>query len=324
MKVLVTGGYGFIGYHLAERLAKDGHDVWIIDNCSKDQDTEKADIMFKCLLDDYSIKYMPIDLTREYSVIGNFLKSNREFDITYHLAAINGTANFYNKAHEVISNNFLSTMNILNYIRTKKFIFTSSCEAYASSINDNNIPTKEDIALSIADVNNPRWSYGGSKILEELYVKNYCTQKDIDYIILRYHNIYGIRDCNLHVIPALINRIMNAKNDILDIYGDCTRSFLYIKDCVEYTINLCKKGHNDIFNVGIQKETSISELAINLLSILDKNMNIKVHNAPIGSVSRRCPDMTKTINKTNYIPKYDLTSGLKEMIDEYKRVGFVY
>lgn len=324
MKILVTGSYGFIGFHLAKELYKRGHQICLIDNFFKNQDTEKAHLMYEEFIYEKDICEFDLDLT-DFSNADYWLLQ-KEFDIVFHLAAINGTENFYQRPTRVIENNFLATMNLLKNIKCKKFVFASSCETYASTVNKGfcDIPTNEDVLLSVEDVLNPRWSYGGTKILEELYVKNYCTENDIDFLILRYHNVYGIRDSIKHVVPALMKRIF-VNEGLVNIYGNCTRSFLYIKDCIEYTIRLAeeKDCRNDIFNVGNQEEVLISELTERMLDIFNLKKEIKIYQKPIGSVNRRCPDMSKTIDRVGYRPKYDLEKGLNEMIKYYKKEGIV-
>jgi nucleoside-diphosphate-sugar epimerase len=324
MKILITGAYGFIGFHLANFLYSKGHQICLIDNFFKNQDTEEAHIMYEEFVYDKNICSFDLDLT-DFSNV-DWALTEKEFDIVFHLAAINGTENFYRRPTKIIENNFLATMNVLKNIKCKKFVFTSSCEAYASTVNQNicDIPTNEKVLLSVEDIMNPRWSYGGTKILEELYVKNYCTENNIDFLILRYHNIYGIRDSLKHVIPALFKRCF-SEEDFVNIYGNCTRSFLYIKDCIEYTMRLAESKHckNDIYNVGMQEEVSIKEVVQNILSIFNVNKLIKIYDKPEGSVLRRCPDMQKTINATGFKPKYNLYTGLNEMAWYYEKKGIV-
>lgn len=326
MNVLITGGAGFIGYHLAHNLSLEQNtNVYIIDDLSKRDYTSIGMEMFDALIAKENVYFRHIDLTNT-----NMLKDMLDdifYDVVYHLAAINGTYKFYMTPVNIIENNVLSTMSLLKCLHVNncgRFIFTSSCEAYASTIQNkyDSIPTNEKVSLSIDDVFNPRWSYGGSKILEELYVTNYCNNYNMEFCILRYHNVYGIRDYR-HVVPDLIKKMEIFDNVPIEveICGNNTRSFLYIDDCIEYTkrLAMCKHTFNQIYNVGIQKETSILDLALEMKAILNKDITFKILPAPKGSVTRRCPDMKKTIEATNYYPKTTLTNGLKIMIDYYQK-----
>jgi nucleoside-diphosphate-sugar epimerase len=189
MKTLITGGAGVVGLPLAKHLYEQGHEITIADNLSKGglQDEELKDFLKK-------IKFANVDLTNPKE----FSKLDNDYDYVYHLAAINGTKYFYEIPHEVLRVNTLSAINILEWFRNTecgKILFTSSNEAYASTINKlgGPIPTPEDIMLSVEDIKNPRWSYGGSKIIGELFFMNYAKSFDFNMSIVRYHNSYGPR-----------------------------------------------------------------------------------------------------------------------------------
>ena len=190
-KILVTGGAGFIGFHLADYLSKKQDcEVTIIDNFTRN----KEDQDFQELISKRNVKFIMADMTNKEF----YLKLSGYYDNVYHLAAINGTKYFYEKPYEVLRVNILSLMNLIEWIRPSncgKFVFTSSSEAYAGTINkysgfQESLPTKEDIPLCVDDVFNARFSYGGSKITGELLTINYFRKINIPFSIIRYHNIY--------------------------------------------------------------------------------------------------------------------------------------
>ena len=175
-RIIVTGGSGFIGRHLAEHLASQNNvEVTIIDNHARGA----ADEMFEELIARDNVIFLKEDLTQK-----NFYgKLSGRYDEIYHLAAINGTKNFYNRPYEVLRVGILSLMNLLEWCNSENcgaFLFSSSSEAYAGAVNNflnerpEFIPSAENIPLVVDDVMNPRWSYGGSKIAGELLTINYC------------------------------------------------------------------------------------------------------------------------------------------------------
>jgi nucleoside-diphosphate-sugar epimerase len=316
MNIMITGGAGFIGFHLAKSLSIDkNNNIYILDDLSRG----KKDIDLVDLLENNkNIKLINIDLTE---------KSNLDiidkvyFDNIYHLAAINGTKYFYEKPEEVLRVNILALMNILDWINSNncgKFLFTSSSETYASTIESMSkyetlIPTKEDIPLSIGNVFNERFSYGGSKIIGELLTINFCKKKNIPFNIVRYHNIYGPRMGYEHVIPQFLTRIFKKENPFNIYGGEETRAFCFVDDGVKATklVMDSKTINNQIINIGNSKEEiSILKLLRKIFNITSYNEDIITNEAPKGSVKRRCPDIAKIKNATGYTPTISLDTGL--------------
>lgn len=312
-KVLVTGGAGFIGYHLANYLSGFPYEVTIIDNLSRG----KMDDEFKALVSKDNVIYINGDLTDKdcYGLLPG------RYDYIYHLAAINGTRYFYEKPQEVLRVNILALMNLLLWIdgtKCGKLVFTSSSEAYAGTIRSFSdcrgfIPTKEDIPLAIDDVFNARYSYGGSKLIGELLTINFCRAKEVPFSIVRYHNIYGPRMGFEHVIPEFCGRIYK-KESPFDIFGgDETRAFCYVSDGVRATKMVMETSecNGEIFHIGNStEEIRIEDMAEKLFGIAGFESPIRKNLAPEGSVSRRCPDTSKLNRYIGYEPEVDLNKGL--------------
>lgn len=308
-KILVTGGAGFIGFHLSRYLSEKENNVTIIDNLFRG----KKDQEFMGLMSRKNVKYIEGDLTKSET----FAPLDKDYDEVYHLAAINGTKHFYESPHMVLRNNILSTTNILDWFSTtqsKKILFSSSCETYAGTMNRFGlpIPTPEDVPLSIEDINNPRWSYGGSKILGELLFINYAKAHHFNMSIVRYHNIYGPRMGHEHVIPEFLYRVYNKEEPFV-IRGNDKRAFCYIDDAVKATELVMKtEACNDkTINIGNDLELiPMEELAKTIFKILNHSSKIEIKESPAGSVSKRCPDISKLRKLTGYKPEIMLREGV--------------
>lgn len=283
MKILVTGSEGFIGKHLTKELQEHGYQVFTAD------------------------KKIGHDLSQE-----SVVQALPDVDIVFHAAAVNGTKFFYQQPYSVIRNNVLPTQFLIDRYagNCQHFVFTGTCESYAGAIDRFGwpVPTDESVPLVIEDVRNVRWSYGGSKALGELMCIAAHAQFSQPYTIIRYHNVYGPGQVD-HFIPEFASRLDSGSTNL---YGHAnTRSFIYISDAVEMTIQLLERSVNQIVNIGSDHEISIKNLAELILSIKNIKAPLILEPAPLGSVSRRCPDLTLLKSLINYNPKIDLDQGLK-------------
>ncbi len=317
-KALVTGGAGFIGFFLAKHLADAGQQVTICDNLFRG----KQDGEFKALLERDNVTFVEADLT-DAKQLG---KLDDDYDHVYHLAAINGTKYFYEIPHTVLRVNTLSTINILDWFaasRCKKILFSSSSETYASLGNAMKLPypTPEEVPLAVTDIFNPRWSYGGSKLLGELFFANYAKHFKRRMSIVRYTNIYGPRMGYEHVVSEFIVRILR-KEDPFRIYGaEPTRTFCYVEDAVRATRAVMEsaKADNQVFNIGSDKEElSILDFAKRMFTLFGFHPQIEAHPAPAGSAMRRCPDISKLRKLTGFENEVGLDEGLRRTYAWYK------
>lgn len=313
---LVTGGAGFIGYWLTKKLSENPtNKIWVVDNLIKTTDKNT----FEILCTRKNIIYLNIDLSLDN--LDDKLPKLK-FDVIYHLAALNGTQNFYNMPFDVIFNSTLSTLNLLKWCELNKpgrFVFSSTSETYAGgiSIGVTEIPTEENVPLIIEDITNPRWSYASSKLNGESAVISAQLQYDIDFTIIRYHNIYGPRMGVNHIIPDYLNR---AKEGIYELYGgENTRSFLYIDDAINDTINLSvnNKSKNEIVNIGSPDEMTMIDMAIKINSLLNVKEKLVIFEAPAGSVNRRVPSLVKNFEILGERERVSLDIGLSKTIEYY-------
>lgn len=321
-KILITGGAGFIGYHLALRLSEDaGNTITIADNFIRG----KKDPDFLKLLANPTIKLAPVDLTNWQEVKE---KVRGYYDHIYHLAAIVGVKHCTSNPDRVLETNIQSTLNIIKLGREnkcKKMLFSSTCETYAGGfkLNVAKTPTAEDVPLIVTDVKNPRWSYAGSKLVgEQLIIFNSGEFKEgsYEYVILRYHNIYGPRMGYAHMLPEIIKRALAGENP-LKVYGhNQTRAFCYIADAIEQTILSMANPQikNEILHVGnSQEEISIIDGVKQILSSLNLKPALELLAAPAGSVDKRCPDTSKITALTGFIPKVSVSEGFSKTAEWY-------
>ena len=314
-KILITGGAGAVGFQLSKFLANKDNHIFIADNFIRsEQDNE-----FQELAECENVRVIDIDLSEKskYGLLPD------DIDYIYHFAAFNGTDNFYTYSFQVLLHSTLPTINLIqkykNNKRLKRFIYAGSSEAYACSITKFawEIPTDERVPLGIEDPLNPRWSYGGSKMHGELACVAANTEFNFPFIILRYHNIYGPRMGDKHVIPDFIQR---AKKDRYELYGyEDTRSFLYVLDAVKATVAVaeCDNAANQIVNIGSDQEIKIIDLARIMMRIMGRNDEIALHSSPRGCVKRRSPNISKLKELTSFIPEYSLEEGLRYTIEYY-------
>jgi nucleoside-diphosphate-sugar epimerase len=317
--IVVTGGAGFVGYHLAKDLSEDGNDhVLIIDNFSKDNYDEE----FKALAERPNVDFIRGDLTEMRTVEA----IDDRTDHIYHLAAIVGVRKVMENPVETLRVNSLSTINILDHISSMrvrpKLLFTSSCENYAGTVSSFGlaVPTPEKVPLCIDDVENPRWTYAASKILGEIACLNYGKQFGFRTVVLRYHNIYGPRMGFNHVIPEFIARLKKGSDEFEVFGGYQSRSFCYVSDAVRMTRKLMESDRTSgkVFNVGSDVNVmEINEIARMLFKLMNVSPRLVEKGHPLGSVSKRVPDLSLIKSIECFSGEVGFEEGLRRSFDWY-------
>ena len=311
---LVTGGTGFLGSSLVHRLLKEGNQVRVLDNNSRGAVRRLSSIL-------KDIELINADI-RDPDAVSQAIKG---VDVVVHMAAVNGTEFFYSSPELVLDVSIRGILAVVDGCRANgigELSIASSSEVYQEP---NQFPTGENVPLVVPDVLNPRYSYAGGKILSELVAINY-GRKDFDRLtIFRPHNVYGSDMGWEHVIPQLIIRAMErikekpAGHIPIPIQGDGKqrRAFIHIEDFTESLIHVLEHGnHMNIYNLGNPEETTISEVANQIISNFGRKAKLVSVPEPKGATKRRCPDISK-IAALGFIPKISFEAGLPDVIDWY-------
>ncbi len=292
MKVLVTGGAGFVGSHLVDRLLKEGHNVTVLDDLSSGK---KENI-------NKSANFVKGDI-RDFKTIDAVTKG---VDIIYHLAAQVSVPLSMKYPLENFKVNVLGTLNLLKAAENnnvKNFVYFSSAAVYG---DPKTLPIKEDSPT------NPLSPYGLSKLVSEMYAKFF----NIDVSIVRPFNIYGPRQDPNNPYTGVISKFISAakQNKPLIIFGDGkqTRDFIYIDDVIDAVLLVTEKP--GIYNIGAGKATSILELAKIILNLTDNKINVIHKKKREGDIRHSVADISK-IKKLGFKPRYSLREGLKKMME---------
>lgn len=288
MKYLVTGGTGFIGSALVKRLASLGHEVRVLDNMSRGREERLAGIPCEIINGDI----------RDPGTADDAI---RGCDSVLHLAYIQGTQTFYAEPKLILDVAVRGISNVLDSCEKyqAELLLVSSAEAYEVA----QLPTPETTALCVPDPMNPRYSYGGGKLISELMSIAWAQKGSLErLIIVRPHNIIGPDMRTQHVIPQFAAR-MNALvrdhpegviNFPIQGSGNETRSFCYIDDCVDqFMLLLDRAGPLGIWHVGAMDERTITSIAHEVAFCYGRDIKVIPGPLPLGSPVRRLPDTAK-------------------------------
>ncbi len=302
---LVTGGTGFIGSNISKLLVKKNYNVKILDNNFRGSFSRIKDFKKK-------IRFIKGDIRNKELVY----RATRNTDAVIHLAYVNGTKYFYSKPILVLDIAIKGILNIIDACiknNVKELYLASSSEVYQTPIK---IPTDEKEPLKIPNIFNPRYSYGGGKILSELIGIHYGKKYFKKLIIFRPHNVYGKDMGQEHVIPEFIKRFKSLKGNNFKIQGTGNeiRSFIYIEDFLNAFNLLLNRGrHLNIYNIGTTEKIKIKDLASILSKIFKKKIRLKKTPGAKGGTKIRLPNINKII-KLGFKPKFNLNKGLKRIL----------
>lgn len=297
MKFLITGGAGFIGSHIAEKLIENQKgEVVVFDNLSVGQE---KNVPRKC-------KFIKGDI-RDKKKLNEAMEKT---DIVFHNAACVTIRGSFEKFQEIVDVNYRGTLNVLEAAvkqKVKRIIFASSMGVYGEP---EHFPVNEEHPL------NPNSPYGLSKIMGELCCQLFEEKYGINTVILRYFNTYGTKQIPspyVGVITTFINQALNKKP--LTVYGngEQTRDFVWVEDVVQANLLAAFSDTSGIFNVGSGKEISINQIADLIIKHLGGG---KVYLAePAGEVKRMAADISKAKKILKYKPRGEISELLPSLID---------
>jgi nucleoside-diphosphate-sugar epimerase len=316
-RFLVTGGTGFIGSALVRGLLTAGAHVRSLDNESRGSRHRLSDIVGDQRA---RLELVQGDI-RDPAVVASAVSG---VDSVLHLAYINGTEFFYTKPELVLEVAVKGMMNVLDGCLVhgvRDLVLASSSEVYQTPPR---LPADETAPLSVPDVLNPRYSYGGGKIISELLTVNYGRKHFSRVVIFRPHNCYGPDMGNEHVIPQLVRRLHALAHTMpgtitlpIQGTGDETRAFVYVDDLVDGVLRLIASGeHLNVYHVGTDQEISIKELVAELGHVMGRSVIAQASPLQPGGTSRRCPSIVK-LRQLGYSPRISLEEGLRRTVRWY-------
>jgi UDP-glucose 4-epimerase len=319
MKVLITGGAGFLGSHLAEGFLKRGDEVHVLDLAMSNK--------VEHLLANPNFHYVRDSIFNEGMLESLILKC----DLIYHLAAVVGVEHYVGDPYQVLNVNVNGTQNVLKLAHryNKKVVFASTSEVYGRNTK---VPFKEDDDRVLGSTRIDRWCYSTSKAVGEHFCFAY-RKLGLPVVIVRYFNIYGPRLDKIdvgRVLTIFMGQLL--RNEPLTVIGDGkqTRCFTYVDDAVAATMaaGLVPEAVGDIFNIGVDRETPILELAHTMIKITGARSEVKfvpqqkIYGESYEDIPRRVPDNTKMRNILKAEPKVSLEDGLRRTIEWFQKEHF--
>jgi len=319
MKILITGGAGFIGSHLAEKLIAAGNKVTVIDNLSTG---EFANI--KHLINEPNFKYM-INSILNREVLEKLIAGS---DQIYHMAAAVGVKYIIDNPLLSLRTNIGGTENVLEFANKykKKVLVASTSEIYGKS---NDIPFSEEADRLLGSTHITRWSYSSAKAIDEFLSLAYYREKKLPVVIVRCFNTVGPRQTGQYgmVIPTFVKNAL--LNHPLTIYGDGkqTRCFADVDDVTNGMIKLMnfKKAEGEIFNIGNDQEITIEDLAKKIKNMTHSRSKIEyikyedAYEEGFEDMRQRKPDLTKIKKFIDYQPRYGLDKILEHIIEYFEK-----
>ena len=316
-RFLVTGGTGFIGSALASALTREGAFVRVLDNDSRGSAVRLGGLAGR-------IEIVEGDIRDAAAV----RQATRGVDAVCHLAYINGTATFYSRPELVLDVAVRGMINVIDACMQESvgdLILASSSEVYQTA---DRIPTDESVPLVVPDPLNPRYSYGGGKIISELMAINHGRRHFERTVIFRPHNVYGPDMGNEHVIPQFARRMQRLALEQtgpirfpVQGTGRETRAFVFIDDLIKGVLRIIESGeHLGIYHVGTEDEITIAELASKVGAFFGREVIIEPSDLQPGSTPRRCPDIGK-LRALGYEPRITIDDGLARTLAWYAKQG---
>ena len=305
MNILVTGGAGYIGSHVAKRLVKDGHSVVVVDNLSNSNKDRLKD-----LFEIQQFTFYEFDVNNTFKLRGVF--DSHHFDMVYHFAGNADTRKGEESPYADIENTLQTTLNILEMMRVfevRKFFFASSSNVYGNI--DERLQENRSIMCPISH-------YGAGKLASEAFVCSFSSLHNFQAWIARFSNTVG-PNMNRGVIPDLIRKIKLHPKE-LEVYGNGTQTkpYIYIDDLVEGVMYLVDRTNEDVntYLIGVESNVTVDRIAHIVME--EFNINIPIHyveeyEGNKGDVLRYSYDVTR-LRMLGWTPKYTAEEAIRKAI----------
>lgn len=307
MKILITGGAGFIGSNLAKRLVEDNHDVVVIDNLLRGNKIDRTTFS--------KIEFINGDV-RDFELVN---KTAKGCDVIYHFAAVLGVDVVADNPVETMDVEVIGTRNVIQAAENNnvsKILYASTSGIYGHSAIES--------ALTEEVLVDPRTSYAMAKRYNEIYLASHHEEKGLHAIALRFFNVYGRNQDNRMVVPRFFEQALENKRITVFGTGMQTRDFTYIDDTVEACVRLMEIDGYHIVNIANEEEWNIEHLAKEIKAITGSSSEIAYIDAPKKrydyEVERRVGSSEKLTKLINYKPDTTLKEGLQKIYElNYKK-----
>jgi len=323
MKILITGGAGFIGSHLADHLLEMGDEVFVIDDLSTGTLRN-----IKHLQENPQFHFV-VDTVLHEAVMNELVF---KCDEVYHMAAVVGVKQIMNRPVETLETNVKGTETVLRLANRhkRKVLIASTSEVYGKVLNGDSCSTlSEDTDRLMGATTKRRWAYACSKTLDEFLALAYYEEKKLPVIVARLFNTVGPRQTGQYgmVVPNFVQKALIGKPIIVHGDGSQSRSFTHVSDVVEAVVRLMAEPRavGQVINVGGCEEVTINDLALLVKEMTGSRSEIeyipyeKAYGPGFEDMQRRCPDIGKIRELIGFEPKVDLRGIIRSVIDYYKQ-----
>ncbi len=321
MKLLLTGGAGFVGSHLADRLLDMGHTVAVLDNLSTGAMENIAHLKGRPRFS------YTIDSVTNGSLLAELIDPA---DVVFHLAAAVGVKLIVERPVHTIETNVHGTEVVLEHAnkKKKKVFIASTSEVYGKSTD---VPFHEDADLVLGATHKHRWAYACSKLIDEFLALAYWKEHQLPVVIVRLFNTVGPRQTGQYgmVLPTFVRQAMAGEP--ITVFGDGTqsRSFTYVGDVVDALVKLLDepKAVGQVLNIGNPQEVSIRELAERVRGLANSSSSIvtipydEAYEAGFEDMPRRVPDISRIRSLIGFEPRVPLDDIIRHVIEYSRRQG---
>ncbi len=302
MNIVITGGSGFVGSYLCEKLINDGHKIIVIDNLLTGSTENITN-----LVDNKNFSFIEHD-------VQNHIEIEDKVDYVLHFASAASPKAYTEHPVNTLKAGSVGTINTLGLAKkhSAEYLLASTSEVYGDPLIS---PQNEEYWGNV-NPNGERSMYDEAKRFAEAAVATYSRSYGLKTKIVRIFNTYGPR-MQLNDGRVVTNFIVQAlRNENITIYGDGsqTRSFSYVEDTVAGIISLMNSTEYDVFNIGNPNEMTVGQLAEKIIELTDSTSEIKYLELPNDDPKQRKPDITKAKTKLNWEPKVNLDEGLAKTI----------